>query len=349
MPLTYRCPSPEDTFALGRQLAERSAPGFCALLYGDLGAGKTQFAKGFAAGLGLSKPVRSPTFAYVNRYPLPRSSPAHFYHYDLYRLHSGDDFSSIGLADSLAEPGAIHAIEWADRLGGDFHAWGAKVLLKAEGTIHWAEISFFGPQVPESERIEEAYAHWATPPHVRRHSAQVARIALGLAQAYADVGRIVDAELLRASALLHDAARVCDFRSLDRADFPEEVSDEQWSRWQALRQQFRGQDHPSLAAAYLAQKGFGGVARLVQAHGSSTLVLHPEWLDSLEAKILYYADKRVKHEQIVPLAERFRDGRERHGKKDAASRQLFAEVQQKALALEKELFSPLRIGPEDLG
>lgn len=81
-------------------------------LYGELGAGKTTFAKGFARGLGVGETVRSPSFALIMEYP---SSKGRFLHVDLYRLEDSAQILNLGL-DELAE-GAIVLVEWADRLG----------------------------------------------------------------------------------------------------------------------------------------------------------------------------------------------------------------------------------------
>jgi len=88
---------------------------FC--LYGQLGVGKTVFAKGFAAGLGFSGRLLSPTFIIVRRYEL---SSFYFYHIDLYRIHEGDKQSTetLGLREIFEDPNSIVFIEWAECLGG---------------------------------------------------------------------------------------------------------------------------------------------------------------------------------------------------------------------------------------
>ena len=80
-------------------------------LAGDLGAGKTEFVKGLAAGLGSSAQVTSPTFTLIHEYPGGRLP---LYHMDLYRLTSEHELDEIGFDDYLSRPG-ISAIEWANR------------------------------------------------------------------------------------------------------------------------------------------------------------------------------------------------------------------------------------------
>lgn len=66
--MEYKSNSPEETFALGKQLGEQAKPGEVYCLDGDLGVGKTIFTQGFAAGLGIDEPVNSPTFTIVQQY-----------------------------------------------------------------------------------------------------------------------------------------------------------------------------------------------------------------------------------------------------------------------------------------
>ena len=78
--------SPEATMALGQQLAPDLQPRDVILLDGDLGAGKTTFTKGLAAGLGITRNVKSPTFTIIREYQGGRIP---LYHMDVYRLEEG--------------------------------------------------------------------------------------------------------------------------------------------------------------------------------------------------------------------------------------------------------------------
>lgn len=106
--------SPEETLALGRRIGEQLRGGEIFLLRGDLGAGKTVFAKGLAAGLGIQPDdVTSPSFTLVNAY----EGRSRFYHVDLYRLDFGSQ-ENLGLAEILDDGNGVTAIEWAERLNG---------------------------------------------------------------------------------------------------------------------------------------------------------------------------------------------------------------------------------------
>jgi tRNA threonylcarbamoyladenosine biosynthesis protein TsaE len=105
--------SDAETEAIGAELAVRLGRGARVLLYGELGAGKTAFVRGLAAGLGIDPDeVSSPTFTLVQEYRgrLP------LYHVDLYRLAPGE-VDDLGL-DALAADGVL-AIEWAERMPRD--------------------------------------------------------------------------------------------------------------------------------------------------------------------------------------------------------------------------------------
>ena len=104
-------PNAEATIALGREFAAKLAPGDVLALCGDLGAGKTHFVKGLAAGLGATTEATSPTFTLIHEY---RDSRLPLFHFDLYRLETEDELLRIGFDDYL-DAGGVLAIEWADK------------------------------------------------------------------------------------------------------------------------------------------------------------------------------------------------------------------------------------------
>lgn len=83
--MTVITKSPEQTELLGKKLAELLRPGDVIAYYGDLGAGKTAFTRGLAAGLGIREAVTSPTYTIVNEYLSGRMP---LFHFDMYRLSS---------------------------------------------------------------------------------------------------------------------------------------------------------------------------------------------------------------------------------------------------------------------
>jgi tRNA threonylcarbamoyladenosine biosynthesis protein TsaE len=107
---------PAETFDAGRRVGELLAGGEVMLLSGTLGAGKTVFAKGLAAGLGLDPAeVSSPSFTLVNRHGEGRLV---LYHLDLYRLAEGPAAAhAVELDELLSDESAVIVIEWAERMG----------------------------------------------------------------------------------------------------------------------------------------------------------------------------------------------------------------------------------------
>jgi tRNA threonylcarbamoyladenosine biosynthesis protein TsaE len=108
---TFESSSVEQTRRAGACVASGAAEGGIYGLNGGLGCGKTEFVRGFVAGLNRDCSVRSPTFTLLNVYPAPRFE---IYHFDFYRLSSPEELVEIGFADCLYAGGVV-LIEWADR------------------------------------------------------------------------------------------------------------------------------------------------------------------------------------------------------------------------------------------
>jgi tRNA threonylcarbamoyladenosine biosynthesis protein TsaE len=103
---------PEELQLFAHKLAQSAQPGWVLLLEGDLGAGKTTFAQGFARGLGITVPVVSPTFTLLNEY---RDGRIPLVHGDFYRLEDSRQAEELHLEDYW-ESGWIVLLEWPDRL-----------------------------------------------------------------------------------------------------------------------------------------------------------------------------------------------------------------------------------------
>ena len=113
---TFLSSSEAETEALGAKLARELEPGAVVLLYGDLGAGKTVFSRGFARGLGVTEPVSSPTYTIVQEYN--PATGGRLYHMDLYRISDEHAALGFGVDEFLSEPGAISLVEWPERIRG---------------------------------------------------------------------------------------------------------------------------------------------------------------------------------------------------------------------------------------
>lgn len=105
--MTY---GPEETFLLGKEMAGEAKAGTVITLNGDLGAGKTVFAQGFAAGLGVEAYVNSPTFTILQIYEDGRLP---LYHFDAYRIGDPEEMDEIGFEEYVYGEG-VSLIEWAE-------------------------------------------------------------------------------------------------------------------------------------------------------------------------------------------------------------------------------------------
>ena len=106
----------EETENVGFTLAKSLKLGATILLFGNLGAGKTVFSRGFARGLGITEPVSSPTYTIVQEYELPAGG--RLYHLDLYRISGVNAALAFGVDEFLDDPDGISLIEWPDRIDG---------------------------------------------------------------------------------------------------------------------------------------------------------------------------------------------------------------------------------------
>jgi len=107
--------SEKETYGFAKKFAKQLQGGEVLCLIGDLGAGKTAFTKGIAAGLGITNTITSPTFVLMKVYKV-KSKPLALAHIDAYRLRAGDELLHIGAGDYLSDKDCITVIEWADRV-----------------------------------------------------------------------------------------------------------------------------------------------------------------------------------------------------------------------------------------
>jgi len=113
MPRQFTTNSPEETIALGRELAPLLTPPRLVLLTGDLGAGKTTLVKGIAQGFQAAseEDVTSPTFTLIHEY---RGPSATVYHIDLYRIETPRELDTLAL-DDLVSDHSVLLVEWGGK------------------------------------------------------------------------------------------------------------------------------------------------------------------------------------------------------------------------------------------
>lgn len=189
-------------------------------------------------------------------------------------------------------------------------------------------------------KIKELYEKFHTPPHIREHCAQVAKVAVLIGKALIEKGILVNIEQLREAGLLHDLVRIVDFKKWPPVELYKDASIDDITAWEALREKYKGLHHADAAVQILLEIGEKKLAKIVEKHKFKT-ILEQNGFDNWEEKILYYADKRVQHEEIVDLRARLEDGKKRNAPEDE-------DRSEKVLALEKEICEKAGISPEDI-
>ncbi len=157
------------------------------------------------------------------------------------------------------------------------------------------------------------------PPHIIQHSEMVKKIALSLCDFLNDRGGRLNGPMVEAASLLHDIAK--------------------------MKTLHTGESHAHSGAQIIQELGFIEVAEIIRQH----VVLDEEHWDGpvSEAAVVYYADKRVRHTEIVSLVDRFQDLKERYGRTRSAVAWL-SDLEKRCFLLETHLFQGLPIGPEML-
>ena len=119
--------SAKETFEFARGLAEKAKGGEVYCLDGDLGVGKTVFAQGFGAGLGITEPMASPTFTILKEY---HQGKLQLFHFDVYRIGSEDEMEEIGFYDLVGRKGGVSLIEWSTLIEGILPEDAVRVVIE---------------------------------------------------------------------------------------------------------------------------------------------------------------------------------------------------------------------------
>lgn len=112
--MLFTSTSEQETYDFAKKFAAALKGGEIIGLVGDLGAGKTVFTKGLAAGLGVKQTIISPTFVIMKVYKANHPKIKHFVHIDAYRLQSAQNLTAIGADEYFNKPDTVMIIEWAD-------------------------------------------------------------------------------------------------------------------------------------------------------------------------------------------------------------------------------------------
>ena len=185
------------------------------------------------------------------------------------------------------------------------------------------------------------------PLHILKHSLGAAKLAVFLAQRLKEKGVAVDVNLVDRACLLHDIVRICDFKESDYSRFKHPVTEQDKAKWKQLRTRYKEIPHEDVAYELLKEK-YPVLAQTVKKHRYTALLDENERPNTWEEKLVYYADKRVMHDRIVPLKERLQEAHERnvpqHGS-EAQSQINTAKVDRLIFELEEEIFSKIGLNP----
>ena len=294
----------EQTASAGRSLAHSLyRKNLTVLLTGELGAGKTTFAQGFAAGLGVTDRVQSPTYALEQRYE-------RFTHIDLYRLRPDQAAAFLQHSDDVH---GIRLIEWAERIGTSVTEPHIHVHIDESGNGRRMTCRFLDEPVPDDREIDAWMDEVRLPGHIRAHAEAVAGVAAILGKKLTDERRwLLRTEAVRAAARVHDLLRFVDFPHWD-GDALYDPTDDDRKVWTGFKDKY-GAPHEDAAAKFLIDHGYPALSEIVRTHrgirddGTRAQSMTTEQL------LLAYADKRVRFDKIVTLEGRFDDFHVRYGK-----------------------------------
>lgn len=181
-------------------------------------------------------------------------------------------------------------------------------------------------KLPTAEDYQRLYQQYSTPSHIQDHMRTVARLAVKLAEQRALQGDVVSISLVETAALLHDLVRI-----------PEQ--------WSTLPSNITTPESHAEINYLILRDDYPELAEVVRDHSLMTIFEEGK-LTTLEQQIVYYADKRVNHDQVVSIIQRLELSKERWGVTPENDRT--PEVLTALQTLESNLFTNLSITPKEL-
>lgn len=198
-------------------------------------------------------------------------------------------------------------------------------------------------------KLAEIIQEYRVPLHILRHMKKVAAVAIFIGRKLIEQGEKVDLIFLRQAALLHDFVKLADFPKINLKYFEEKPSAEDLKVWQNIIDQWHAVKHCYAAFEILKAKNETLLGAIIKKHRFISLIdpVADERPNTLEEKILYYADKRVRHDQIVTITERLEDGRKRYFS-DGNIPKTDALVEKALFLLEKDLLDQAKLKTTDI-
>ncbi|MBU1260937.1 MAG: HD domain-containing protein [Planctomycetes bacterium] len=166
-------------------------------------------------------------------------------------------------------------------------------------------------KIPTIEQCYELLKQCHVPKHIVRHCEATADFAVELAKRILRNGIKIDIDFVHRACLLHDIMRVCDFSKPIDDIFDEPITEKDREKWQQLSQRHKGLRHEDAACEFLKAE-YPKIALAIKKHAYKSLLNEKLKPQTIEEKIVYYADKRVMHNKVVSLAERLEEGHSRN-------------------------------------
>ncbi len=201
--------------------------------------------------------------------------------------------------------------------------------------------------LPTRKECQAIIEEHHVPPHIVKHSLAAAKLAVFLAQKLKEKGVAIDVNLVDRACLLHDIARICDFKELDFSRFEQPVTAEDKAKWRQLRAKYKETPH-EYAAYDILKEQYPALALTIKKHRYIAVLDEEEKPNTWEEKLVYYADKRIMHDNIVSLEERLTEAHKRNVffyDTEAQSKIITAKVDPLIYSLEKEIFDEIGLKP----
>lgn len=186
--------------------------------------------------------------------------------------------------------------------------------------------------------IQKLYKKCHTPLHVQKHMHQVSEVAGVIAAQMKHMGRNVDQAFINDLALVHDLMKAIAFKEYNANSFLKPPTEEDIEYWKIMKKKYKGKDVEATSEV-LRKTRQKKLADAVLSQQFDAVISKDHPLKTLEEKVVYYADKRVAHTEIVPLTARLKEGYLRyHGKRKPKSVRL-KKIELAIYMLEEEIFT----------
>lgn len=204
--------------------------------------------------------------------------------------------------------------------------------------------------LPTREQCFQFFRDFHTPWHIIEHSLLVNKVAIWLGEKLMDAGKQINLDLIDRASLLADLLRLVDVKKIDQKLFSRKVAQEEKNIWQKQREEY-AQLHHSQANYLVLKKEYPELAKILRKDYYAAIL--QEGLFTWEEKVIYYADKRVRHRQIVDLAIRLKESHKRWTEfrtnySNLELNEFELEIDQAIKKIEEEIFRIINKKPEDI-